>query len=142
MMEMNIQLGNEKIIIEKGKVAKQAESAVWVRLNDTVLLVTVSFSTDIPENQDFFPLTVDYREKLYAVGRIPGGFFKRENRPRDHEILTSRLIDRSLRPMFPKDLYTPLQINVQVLSSDLMCDLGLLSILGSSVCSRIIFCAF
>ena len=133
MIKTCVQFGSDQVLIEKGKVAKQAESAVWVRVNGTVILVTVTFSTDIPENQSFFPLTVDYREKLYAVGRIPGGFFKRENRPRDHETLTSRLIDRSLRPMFSEDLYTPLQINAQVFASDLKYDLGILSILGASV---------
>ena len=107
---------NKEIIIETGKLAKQADGSVTVRLGDTVLLATVVYSRDSKEGVDFLPLTIDYREKFYAAGRIPGGFLKREGRPSDEEILTMRLIDRVLRPLFPEDFHLEIQVMVQLIS--------------------------
>src|SRR5262245_19261114 len=94
-----IQIGNNKISIETGHIARQANGAVLVRVGDTVVLVAAACGKSPREDRDFFPLTVDYRERTYAAGRIPGGFFKREGKARDKEILTSRLVDRSIRPL-------------------------------------------
>src|SRR4051812_42858637 len=110
--------GNKKLKIEAGRVAKQAAGSVLVQVGETVVLVTTALASEIKAGQDFFPLTVDYRERTYAAGRIPGGFFKRETKPRDKEILTSRLIDRSVRPLFPEGFLNAVQVNAIVLSSD------------------------
>jgi polyribonucleotide nucleotidyltransferase len=96
------EIKNRKLVIETGKMARQADGAAHVRYGDTVILATVVAETEKKEGLDFSPLTIDYREKAYAAGKIPGGFFKRETRPSDKEVLTSRLIDRPLRPLFPK----------------------------------------
>ena len=104
--------------IETGKVAKQASGAVLVQYGDTVVLVTSVTSDERREGIDFLPLTVNYLEMTYAAGRIPGGFFKREGRPTDHEILISRFIDRPLRPLFPKGFQNETQIIATVLSAD------------------------
>jgi len=98
------QFGNQKVIIETGRVARQASGSVMVHMGDTVVLVSCVAKRDQKEGQDFFPLTVDYQEKTYAAGKIPGGFFKREGRPSEKETLTSRLIDRPIRPLFQKIL--------------------------------------
>ena len=96
-------LGDGRIIeIETGKLAKQADGAAVVRMNDTMLLATVCSKREVGENVDFMPLTVDYQEKYAAMGRFPGGFFKREARPSEHEILIARLVDRALRPLLPQ----------------------------------------
>jgi polyribonucleotide nucleotidyltransferase len=113
-----IQSGNAKIEIETGKVARQAAGAVTVRVGDTVVLVASAFGTKPREGTDFFPLTVDYRERTYAAGRIPGGFFKREGKARDREVLTSRLIDRTIRPLFPEHIRLDVQITALVVSAD------------------------
>ncbi len=117
--------------IEHGRVAKQASGAVLVRFGDTVVLATV-VGSDEPTVQDFFPLSVDYREKAYAAGKIPGGFFKREGRPSENEILSSRLIDRSLRPLFPDGYRNEVQVMVTVLSADKENDPDVLGITGAS----------
>ena len=113
-----IEIGGRRLTFETGRVAKQADGAVTVRLGDTVVLATVVASKAAVEGQDFFPLTVDYRERAYAGGRIPGGFFKREGRPVEKEILTSRLIDRPLRPLFPKGFRYEIQLIALALSAD------------------------
>ena len=114
-----IDLGDGKVItIETGKLAKQADGSVVVRIGDTMLLATAVSSMDAREGVDFLPLTVDYREKYASAGRFPGGFFKREARPSDSEVLTMRLVDRALRPMFPKDYHAEVQVMVQLMSSD------------------------
>lgn len=114
-----IDLGDGKVItIETGKLAKQADGSVVVRLGDTMLLATAVSAKDARDDVDFLPLTVDYREKYAAAGRFPGGFFKREARPSDGEVLTMRLVDRALRPMFPKDYHADTQVMVQLMSSD------------------------
>src|ERR1019366_2316299 len=106
------------VTIETGKLARQADGAVTVRLGDCVILATVVANKEPKEGQSFFPLTVDYQEKFASAGRIPGSFFKREARLNDYEILTSRLIDRALRPLFPDDYLCEVQVLVTLISSD------------------------
>ncbi len=124
--------GNESIIIETGKLAKQASGAVWVQMGETVVLAAVVGSKTAKPDQDFFPLTVDYREKTYAVGKFPGGYFKREARPTEREILTSRLIDRPLRPLFPENFRNEVQIITTVLSADGVNNPDICAIVGAS----------
>ncbi|HWQ69694.1 MAG TPA: polyribonucleotide nucleotidyltransferase, partial [Patescibacteria group bacterium] len=118
--------------IEAGRVARQADGAVLVRYGDTVVLVTVVASKQMRQGIDFFPLTVDYQERAYAAGKIPGGFFKREGKPHDKETLTSRLIDRPLRPLFPDGYRQDVQIIATVLSADQENDPDVLAVLGAS----------
>nr|NIO42523.1 polyribonucleotide nucleotidyltransferase [Burkholderiales bacterium] len=101
VIRKSIQYGDHQLTIETGEIARQASGAVLVSLDDTVVLITVVGKKEVRAGQDFFPLTVDYQEKTYAAGKIPGGFFKREGRPSEKETLTSRLIDRPIRPLFP-----------------------------------------
>jgi polyribonucleotide nucleotidyltransferase len=129
---VEIDLGGKSLIIETGKVAKQAHGAATVRLGDTIILATVVEAKQVDEEQDFFPLFVDYREKTYAAGKIPGGFFKREGRPSEKEIVSARLIDRSLRPLFPEGYFKEVQIMVMVLSSDQENDADVLGLVGAS----------
>ena len=129
---LEVPFGKEKIIFETGKIAKQAGGAVTITCGGTVVLATVVMSKEPRVGIDFFPLTVEYKERTYAAGRIPGGFFKREGRPTETEILNSRLIDRPIRPMFPDGLYNEVQIMVIVLSSDGQNDPDVLAMLGSS----------
>ena len=96
------QYGNHTVTLETGEIARQAAAAVKVSMGDTVVLVAVTTNKEVKEGQDFFPLTVDYLERTYAAGKIPGGFFKREGKQSEKEILTSRLIDRPIRPLFPE----------------------------------------
>ncbi|HTA81675.1 MAG TPA: polyribonucleotide nucleotidyltransferase [Bacteroidia bacterium] len=111
--------GDRSITIETGKLAKQADGAVVLRMGDTMLLATVVSSKTAKEGMDYLPLSVDYQEKYASAGRIPGGFFKREARPSEYEILISRLIDRALRPLFPDDYHAEVQVLVYLISSDL-----------------------
>ncbi|HET9793169.1 MAG TPA: polyribonucleotide nucleotidyltransferase [Thermoanaerobaculia bacterium] len=127
-----ISLPDRPLSIETGKVAKQADGACVVRLGDTVVLATACAAGEPKEGIDFLPLTVDYRENTYAAGRIPGGFFKREGRPTEKEILTSRLIDRPLRPLFPKGWGNETQVIAFVLSADGQNDPDVLAINGAS----------
>jgi polyribonucleotide nucleotidyltransferase len=114
-----IDLGNgREITIETGKLAKQAHGSVVVRSGDTMLLATAVSSHEVRDDVDFLPLTVDYREKYAAAGRFPGGFFKREARPSDSEVLVMRLVDRALRPTFPSDYHAGTQVMIQLMSSD------------------------
>ena len=108
--------GRHTVTLETGEIARQADGAVLVSMDDTVVLVTCVARTEVKQGQDFFPLTVDYQEKTFAAGKIPGGFFKREGRPSEKEILTCRLIDRPLRPLFPDGFYNEIQVIVHVLS--------------------------
>lgn len=110
--------GGAEIIIETGKLARQADGAVTVRQGNCILLATVVANLEAKEGQDFFPLSVDYQEKFASAGRIPGSFFKREARLNDYEILTSRLIDRALRPLFPEDYFCDVQVLISLISSD------------------------
>ena len=123
--------GSQSLRIETGKLAKQAHGAVVVRYGDTMTLVAAVEGDPIP-GRDCFPLTVDYREKTYAAGKFPGGFIKREGRPTMKEILTSRLIDRPIRPLFPAHYLNEVQVMANVLSSDKEYDADILSIIGAS----------
>src|SRR5436190_13061668 len=125
-------LGGKEIIIETGKFAKQADGAVTVQLGETIVVVAAVAATKAKPGQDFFPLTVDYREKAAAAGKFPGGYFKREGRPTEKEILTSRLTDRPIRPLFPKGWYNEVQVQTILLSADGENDPDMLSILGAS----------
>ncbi len=126
------QLGDKQILIETGKLAKQADGAVTVQLGETIVLVAAVAATKAKPGQDFFPLTVDYREKAAAAGKFPGGYFKREGRPTEKEILTCRLTDRPIRPLFPKGWYNEVQVQTVVLSADGENDPDILSIIGAS----------
>ncbi|NIR47542.1 polyribonucleotide nucleotidyltransferase [candidate division KSB1 bacterium] len=128
-----LELDGKKYSIETGKLAKQADGAAVLRLGDTIVLVTAVGATEENEDLSFFPLTVDYREKAYSVGKIPGGFFKREGRPSENEILSARLIDRSIRPLFDEDFKNEVQILVSVLSADKENDPDVLGITGASI---------
>jgi polyribonucleotide nucleotidyltransferase len=130
--KVTAQLGDKQIIIETGKLAKQADGAVTVQLGETIVLVAAVAATKAKPGQDFFPLTVDYREKAAAAGKFPGGYFKREGRPTEKEILTSRLTDRPIRPLFPKGWYNEVQVQTVVLSADGENDPDILSIIGAS----------
>jgi len=125
-------MGNSQISIETGKLAKLADGAVTVRCGETIVLVTAVSATKVKDGQDFFPLTVDYREKAAAVGKFPGGYFKREGRPSEKEILTARMTDRPLRPLFPKGYLYDTQIIMLVMSADGQNDPDILAINGAS----------
>src|SRR5262245_26545404 len=130
--KITAQVGDKQITIETGKLAKQADGAVTVKLGETIVIVAAVAATKAKEGQDFFPLTVDYREKAAAAGKFPGGYFKREGRPTEKEILTSRLTDRPIRPLFPKGLYNEVQVQSILLSADGENDPDVLSIIGAS----------
>lgn len=117
-IEMNVEVGREKLNFNTGYLAKQADGSVVVSYGEVVVFASAVVSREIKEGQDFFPLTVDYREKAYAAGKFPGGFIKRESRPSDKEVLTSRLTDRPIRPLFPKDFINEVQIIIYVFSAD------------------------
>ena len=110
------QFGDQTVTLETGEIARQADGAVLVDMEDTVVLVTVVVDKRPGVDRDFFPMTVDYQEKTYAAGRIPGGFFRREGRPSENEILTARLMDRPIRPLFPKGYNKEVQIIATVKS--------------------------
>ncbi len=119
IIKKTIDMGNGNVIeIETGKLAKQADGSAVVRMNDTMLLATVCAKKEAGENVDFMPLTVEYQEKYAATGRFPGGFFKREARPSEHEILIARLVDRALRPLFPDDFHAEVQVQITLISCD------------------------
>ena len=125
-------VGDKQIHIESGKLAKQADGAVTVQLGETIVIVAAVAATKAKDGQDFFPLTVDYREKAAAAGKFPGGYFKREGRPTEKEILTCRLTDRPIRPLFPKGWYNEVQVQTVLLSADGENDPDILSIVGAS----------
>ena len=114
---VSVEVGGRSLILETGKVAKQANGAIMAHYGDTVVLTTACMAPQA-NDRDFLPLTVDYRESTYAAGKIPGGFFKREGRPSEKEILTSRLIDRPMRPLFPEGWRNETQIVSMVLSAE------------------------
>src|SRR4029450_6559773 len=132
MHTRDISVGGRTISLETGRLAKQADGAVIVRSGDTVVLVTACTAPTPREGIDFLPLTVDYKEYTYASGRIPGGFFKREGKPTEKEVLTSRLIDRPIRPIFPAGWRKETQIIALVLSADDEHDSDVLAITGAS----------
>src|SRR5215218_6438323 len=125
-------VGRDEITFETGKLAKQADGAVLVRAGDTMVLATAQGRTEAREGADFFPLTVDVEERMYAAGRIPGGFFKREGRPTEKAILTARMIDRPIRPLWPKGFKNEVQVIGTVLSADLVTPHDILCINGAS----------
>jgi polyribonucleotide nucleotidyltransferase len=129
---VSAEIAGRTLTLETGRLAELADGAVTVRYGDTMLLATVVGSKDVREGVDFFPLTVDYEEKMYAAGKIPGSFFKREGRPTQTAILTSRLTDRPLRPLFPKGYRNEVQVIITTLSIDLINDPGPLAIIGAS----------
>jgi polyribonucleotide nucleotidyltransferase len=130
--KITAQVGDKQIIIETGKLAKQADGAVTVQLGETIVVVAAVAATKAKEGQEFFPLTVDYREKAAAAGKFPGGYFKREGRPTEKEILTCRLTDRPIRPLFPKGWYNEVQVQSIVLSADGQNDPDMLALVGAS----------
>src|SRR5580692_1663597 len=129
--KVSVELGGKQLTFETGKMARQAHGSIVARYGDTVLLATACMDTKATE-KDFMPLTVDYREYTYAAGKIPGGFFKREGRPTEREILTSRLTDRPLRPMFPEGYATETQIVAMVLSADSENDTDVVAVTAAS----------
>ncbi|MGF6493185.1 polyribonucleotide nucleotidyltransferase [Luteibacter sp. 621] len=128
----SFQYGSHEVTLETGEIARQASGAVMVSMGGTVVLVTVVAAPKAREGQDFFPLTVDYMEKFYSAGRIPGGFFKREGRPTEKETLTSRLIDRPLRPLFPEEFRNEIQVIAQVVSLNPEVDGDIPALIGAS----------
>jgi len=129
---VSVNVGGRDIVFETGKFARQADGAVVVRCGDTIVLVTAVAAKEAVEGRDFFPLTVEYRERTYAAGKIPGGFFKREGRPTEREVLISRLIDRPIRPLFPEGFLCETQVMATVLSADTENDSDVLAVNGAS----------
>ena len=129
---MEMELGGKTLSIETGRMAKQADGAVFVRYADTAVLATVVAAKEAIEDRGFFPLQVEYREKAYAAGKIPGGFFKREGRPGEKEILSARLVDRPIRPLFPSEFMHEVQVMITVLSSDQENDADVLGLIGAA----------
>src|SRR6187402_2329535 len=132
IQNVTVQIGANPITIETGKLAKLADGAVTVRSGETIVFVSAVSATTIKEGQDWFPLTVDYREKAAAVGKFPGGYFKREGRPSEKETLTSRMTDRPLRPLFPAGYLYDTQLISILLSADGQNDPDILAINGAS----------
>ena len=131
-LKKSFQFGQHTVSIETGEVARQASASVLVSLGDTVVLVTAVAAKKAVPGKDFFPLTVNYIEKTYAAGRIPGGFFKREGRPTEKETLNSRLIDRPIRPLFPDGFFNEVQVVAQVVSMDPDIDADIPALIGAS----------
>src|SRR5206468_11530419 len=132
VQRIETQFAGRPLMLETGRLARQAAGSALVRYGDTMVLAAVTVSTNI-STLPFFPLTVEYREKTYAAGKIPGGFLKREGRPSDDEILAARLIDRSLRPLFPEGFKNEVQVFVYVLSADQENDADVLGITAASL---------
>src|SRR5881394_3805727 len=130
--EVSVEIGGRELTFETGKLAKQADGAVAVREGETMVLATAQGRTEAREGADFFPLTVDVEERMYAAGKIPGGFFKREGRPTERAILTARMIDRPIRPLWPKGYRNEVQVICTTLSADLVTPHDILCINGAS----------
>nr|MBI2904598.1 polyribonucleotide nucleotidyltransferase [Chloroflexota bacterium] len=130
--QYNVMVGDDLITVETGKLAGLAGGAVTARMGDTMLLATATMSREPRSGIDYFPMSVDYEEKLYAAGRIPGSFFRREGRASEGAILTARLTDRPLRPLFPKDMRNDVQIIITSLSVDQVHQPDILAIIGAS----------
>src|ERR1044071_8374758 len=129
---VSVTVGDQELTFEAGKLAKQADGAVVVRSGETMVLATAQGKVEAREGADFFPLTVDVEERMYAAGKIPGGFFKREGRPTERAILTARMIDRPIRPLWPKGFKNEVQVICTVLSADLVTAHDILCINGAS----------
>jgi len=141
-IQQRAKVGEKEVILETGKIAKQADGAVWVRSGDSIVLVTVVSAKERKEGIDFFPLTVDYQEKLFAAGKVPGSFFRREGRPTEKETLTSRIVDRSCRPLFAEGYANETQVIATVVSFDQENDTDVLALTGASAalqCSDVPF---
>ncbi len=136
-VQQRAKCGDKEILLETGKVAKQADGSVWVRQGDSIVLVTVVSADEKREGIDFFPLTVDYQEKLFAAGRVPGNYFRREGRPTEKETLTSRIVDRSCRPLFPEGYANETQIIATVISFDQENDTDVLALTGASAALQV-----
>src|SRR3989304_6015056 len=132
IQRVEIAVEGRQLSLEVGRVARQADGAVLVQYGDTVVLVTVVAAKEAREGLDFFPLTVDYQERAYAAGMIPGGFFKREGRPRDQETVAARLIDRTIPPLFPEGFGQAVQVIASFLSADQENDPDILAVVGAS----------
>ena len=130
---INIEIGGRNLSIEIGKVGRQADGSALVRYGDTIMLVTATSRKEISGEKNFLPLIVDYRENTYAAGKIPGGFFKREGKPSEREILVARMIDRPIRPLFPEGYFQDTQIVALLLSADLENEPDTMGIIGASV---------
>src|SRR6058998_1078042 len=130
--DVSVTIGGREITFETGKLAKQADGSVVVRSGDTMVLATAQGRQEPREGADFFPLTVDVEERMYAAGKIPGGFFKREGRPTERAILTARMIDRPIRPLWPKGFRNEVQVIATILSADLVTAHDILCINGAS----------
>ena len=129
--KVELEIGGRNLIIENGKLAKQANGAVTVQYGDSMVISTVCADTEPRTGFDFFPLTVEYRERAYAAGKIPGGFFKREGRPSEKEILSARIIDRPIRPLFPDDFKGETQCITYIVSHDQQNDTDILALIGT-----------
>src|SRR5207247_8315753 len=129
---VSVTVGDQELTFESGKLAKQADGAVLVRAGDTMVLATAQGKMEAREGADFFPLTVDVEERMYAAGKIPGGFFKREGRPTERAILTARMIDRPIRPLWPKGYKNEVHVVCTTLSADLVTAHDILCINGAS----------
>ena len=136
-IQQRVQCGGKEILLETGKIAKQADGSVWVRMGDSIVLVTVVSAKERKEGIDFFPLTVDYQEKMYAAGKVPGSFFRREGRLTEKETLVSRFIDRSCRPLFPDGYSNETQIIASVISFDQENDTDVLALTGASAALQV-----
>ncbi|HET6921759.1 MAG TPA: polyribonucleotide nucleotidyltransferase [Anaeromyxobacteraceae bacterium] len=136
-VQQRAKCGEKEILLETGKVAKQADGSVWIRQGDSIVLVTVVSADEKREGIDFFPLTVDYQEKLFAAGRVPGSYFRREGRPTEKETLTSRIVDRSCRPLFPEGYANETQIIATVISFDQENDPDVLALTGASAALQV-----
>ncbi len=128
----SFQFGQHTVTLETGEIARQAGGAVVVNVDDTIVLATVVAAKTAKPGQDFFPLTVDYVEKFYSAGRIPGGFFKREGKATEKETLTARLVDRPLRPLFPEGFYNEVQVALTVMSCNPEIDPDVPAMIGAS----------
>ena len=135
--KFEMELAGRTLRVDVGRVAKQANGAVLMHYGDTVVLSTATASDKPREGIDFFPLSVEYNEKLYAVGKIPGGFNKREGKASENAVLTCRVIDRPMRPLFPKDYRNDVTLNNMVMSVDPECDPEVVAMLGSAIATCI-----
>ena len=129
---ISLEINKRTLSVEVGRMAKQADGSAVVRYGDTMMLVTATSRKELKEGKDFLPLIVDYRENTYSAGKIPGGFFKREGRPSEREILMARLIDRPIRPLFPEGYFYDTQIVGLLLSADLESEPDTLGVIGAS----------
>src|SRR5687768_16362514 len=137
VVEVSVDFGGRLLTLQTGKLAKQTDASVVVRYGDTVVLVTAVAAKTLKEGQEFFPLTVDFQEKYYSAGKIPGGFFKREAKPSDRATLSARLIDRPIRPLFPEDFMCETNVVAMILSTDGVNEADVAAAIGASAALHI-----